>query len=475
MKMKAYEKASSWLSKAKGMADEQLGSKIQELERQIESGQKAKALESGDGMSRESADRWKALWELDKSNSGYAFSALEGYISHKEYESALQLLDDPAFRQDQESAQLREALSQTPEMQQVRQYNDYVAQGDKLYGQKRFSGAIAEYKKALELHPEDPGLTAKIEDAEDEEAWSNALEENTLASIESYLHGNTLKNNREEARQIMRNSLLKFGEEYAIAGEVDKMELYLGKLKKSYASGAADLAYADDVMVRTYERMADGYSRSKSYSKLSDAADYYEKAAGLNPENSYQASIRATERRIKRYYRADFTYLAIVYDSITNVGISFGDFKNRKLGLYLTYRLDPDVFVSSASYNKKEDGTFAGPMDYTDIRSEGKLRTASMDAILGLTKKITYPLWIYFGGGVSYQQEWEELSMYSTSGELHQTDWVKLSDRESLAPMAEIGLALNLDKLHLRAGVKTSDFEKFENIPLSFGLGYNFR
>ena len=476
MKIGELEKAADWLEKAKGMSDDQLDEKISELEELIE--RTALVSEAAQwqeqGQAEKSAAQWEELWKMDKSQVEYALNALDIYIVTGEYEAAMAILDDPIIQKDPSSIPLRNAVSQTPEMQQVQKFHAALESGNESLASGNFALAMSRFNQALEIRPSDTEARSGLAKAADEEAWRLARELNTIDSLEEYLSGGTIKSHRGEAEQILRNSMITFGEEYAIKGDMDRMEYYLGKLKNEYAFDQNDVEYADGLLIATYERVAKTNSREKRYTPLSNAITYYSRAGQLNHEHSYKAEIRSVERRLKRYHRPDLNYLAFVYDTVTNVGISFGGVKNRKLGLYMTFRMDTDVLLSSADYTMNEDGSFSGPMDYGDVRPEGNIRSGSMDVIFGMTKKISYPVWIYLGGGISYIREWQKMSMYDTDGVLYQTDWVSLTDSEAIKPMAEAGLIVNVKRIHLRGGIKTGDFENLEDFTLSFGIGYSF-
>ncbi|MCE7053440.1 hypothetical protein LZF95_02040 [Algoriphagus sp. AGSA1] len=476
MKIGELEKAADWLEKAKGMSDEQLDKKISELEELIE--RTALVSEAAQwqeqGQAEKSAAQWEELWKMDKSQIEYALNALDIYIVTGEYEAAMAILDDPIIQKDPSSIPLRNAVNKTPEMQQVQKFQDAVKSGNESLASGNFALAMSRFNQALEIRPSDPDARSGLAKAADEEAWRLARETDTIDSLEEYLSGGTIKNHRGEAEQILRNSMIKFGEEYAIKGDVDRMEYYLDKLKDEYALDQADVEYADGLLIATYERVAKANSREKYYNPLSNAITYYNRAGQLNTEVDYRSEIRSVERRLKRYHRPDLNYLAFVHDTVTNIGISFGGLKNRKLGFYMTYRLDTDVLLSSADYTMNEDGSFSGPMEYRDVRAEGNIRSGAMDVIFGMTKKISYPVWVYLGGGISYIREWQKMTMYDTDGVLYQTDWVSLTDREVIKPMVEVGLIVNAKRVHFRGGVKTIDFENLEDFALSFGIGYSF-
>ncbi len=479
LKMEEPEKAESWLDKAESMADDKLKAKINSLKQEIEKSRQIQALESS-ALNREQGDpvraasEWNELWEMDKSAVGYALNAVELYVENGEYEAAMRILEDPLMKSDPSSANLRTALGNTPEMKEVYRYEEAMQQAFASFEQGDYTASRDLFADALRLKPDDEDALIGKSRAEDEQAWQKAREINTIDSFESYLQGPTAKAYSDNARQILRNSMLKYGKEYAENGELDRMELYLNKLKSDYALNSSDITQADEIMVGTYESAAERAGREKYYSSLSNAINYYQKADALNPRFSYSSKIQRLERKRRRYGRSDMTYLAFVYDSVTNVGLSLGGLKNRKVGAYFTARLNPAILASPADYSLNADGSFDGTLRYNDIRYENRTRTGDLDVMLGITKKLAYPLWIYLGGGMTYSQKWQEMSMYTDTGELHKTEWVLMNDEEKILPMAEAGLIVNFARIHLRGGVKTSDFENFENLALSVGIGFSF-
>lgn len=95
-----------------------------------------------------------------------------------------------------------------------------------------------------------------------------------MIPLKDVSRGDTDKGNSAEAKQVMRNSMIKVGEEYALEGDMDRMEYYLNKLKDEYALDQTDVEYADRLLIVTYEWVAKSNSREKHYPLISNAITY---------------------------------------------------------------------------------------------------------------------------------------------------------------------------------------------------------
>jgi hypothetical protein len=65
--------------------------------------------------------------------------------------------------------------------------------------------------------------------------------------------------------------------------------------------------------------------------------------------------IKNSERRIKALNHPDYTYFGWAGDPQTAVGASFGSLKQRKVGLYITFRFNPAAFDYAEEIERDEN------------------------------------------------------------------------------------------------------------------------
>ncbi len=205
--------------------------------------------------------------------------------------------------------------------------------------------------------------------------------------------------------------------------------------------------------------------KNKSYVKLSSVYSIR--------ENQY---LKEVERRAKimqrRNGRDNRFFISYAYDSICKYGVSWGTINNKTVGVYVTARANSDAFTSGGSNGTVDNKGVVTGGQFTkwgnDWRFKNKIKTGTMELVVGLTKKITYPLWVYAGAGVSYNTEFWQMDIYDNLGEYYNTDWVKNSDVGKLKPVFEAGMMVDLKGFNLRGGVKA---QTLKELTLTLGVG----
>ena len=176
----------------------------------------------------------------------------------------------------------------------------------------------------------------------------------------------------------------------------------------------------------------------------------WRKAEDLNTLKAYKSYLRNKDHQIYReeaeaevaaikeaqkVSRPNKAYMTYVYDTIAPIGVSFGGINNTSLGVYLAGNINNELLEGGVESSE----------------GAGEEVPAYGDIVLGLTKKITYPLWIYAGGGAAFRE------FYAT-------------EESEVAALADAGLIVNISGFVLRGGVKT-DLEEYR---FSAGIGFSF-
>lgn len=255
----------------------------------------------------------------------------------------------------------------------------------------------------------------------------------------------------------------------AVEGENSEMIVYLiqrggadKKIKDS--SNKTPLKIAKD---KGDKEIVKAVKENKSYIDISSNYIYH--------EDQYIAKTEKVKKRNAIISsRQDRFFITYVYDSICIYGVSMGGLKQHGIGLYVTLRANEDILKSTSQNGKvNNDGDVSGGQFENwgnDWRCTNKTKIGVGEGVLGITKKITYPLWIYGGVGASYSQTYWQMDLYDNNGKYYDTDWLKNTDEKKVSAVVESGFILDLKGFNIRAGAKT---EKFKEFILSFGVGFS--
>ena len=192
-------------------------------------------------------------------------------------------------------------------------------------------------------------------------------------------------------------------------------------------------------------------------------------------EKEYLAEV---ERRAKimqrRNGRDNRFFITYAYDSICKYGVSWGTINNKTIGVYVTARANSEAFTSGGSNGTVDNKGVVTGGQFTkwgnDWRFKNEIKTGTAEVIIGLTKKITYPLWVYAGAGASYNTEFWQMDIYDNLGDYFDTDWVKNSEAGKIKPVFEAGMIVDLKGFNIRAGVKT---QTLKEMTLTLGIGFS--
>jgi hypothetical protein len=468
LKMNAPDKAKYYLEKSESLADSDFETKISKLKEQISLfNQVQKLSATGD---KNSAEYWYRLWDADRRNTDYALSAVEIYVSNKKYDEAVKILESPEFSKDKDAQTLLSRIKNTPEMKKLSNYKTYLDFGNAAMENKNFSSAVIYYNTAAENNPNNAELKGLIKTAEDEEAWQTAQKENSIDSYENYLSSNTIQKHSDEANQTLKEAYVYWGSKYAEDDDISNMELYFSKYKNKYPGGK-EISKINSVMCQTYYRNGKSKSAEKYSSSQQTAIKYFELAQQYCPENyqTLKSDLNKSYRLEKRYSRDDRTYFAYIYDSISPIGLSIGTINNNSFGAYFSTGINNNIFTETAYFTVNNSGVFDGEV-FTDLRKTGESKIGAFNGMVGLTKKIIYPLWIYGGLGIDHKRLILEVDEYDDSGDFYETVWVRNTDESYWKPAYEAGLIIDFSGFFLRGGLKTLDFSDYY---LNFGIGFS--
>ena len=462
-----FDKAQEYLQQSTPLADAALNEKIVVLGQDIEKSSKQKQLigsaeeqlRSGNDLA--AAEAYQKVWSNNKTDVEAALNAVEIYLENEAFEQALSILKDPSLSKDPGALALIRRINDTPEMMKINGYNAAMNEAEAQVNSENFGSAILLYDKALVFQPNDQEAMRARKTAEDELAWKTARTEHSIPGYQSYLAGSTLKKHKDEAVNLIREGLYFHGEKAAMSNDIASMEYYLLQYLNSYG-GTAEDDKVKQVLCTTYRANAEKLEQDKNAYSQKRAIEYYNSVKKYCPSEDLDEKIKTAEKKELRYGRPDRGYLSYVYDSIAPIGLSMGSINNRTVGMYMAGSLNKDLFTEGALYTVDNEGNFDGSPGSSTATGETKVGYG--DAILGLTKKIAYPIWIYAGGGAAFRD------VYEGREESSVTEWVKNTDESEIAMIGDAGIIVDYSGLFLRAGVK-SDFAEFR---FAGGVGFSW-
>lgn len=467
-KQESFDKAKEYLQQSSVLADAALNQKIAALGQEIENASKQKQLlDTADaqiqsGNSIAAAQAYKNVWQSDKTNLNAALDAVEIYLEKEEYEEALSILNDPSLSKDAGAQALIMKIRDTPQMMQINGYNAALDEARGLIQNEKYASAILLYDKAMVFKPNDPAAIQLRKIAEDELAWKNARTKHDIPGYEAYIAGPTLKKHEQEAKNLIRQGLLYHGEQAAKSNDVATMEYYLLQHLNSYGGTSQD-DKVKSILCDTYRSNATKLEVEKSAYSQQRAIEFYNSIQKYCPSEDLKTKIQIAEKKRVKYGRPDRGFLSYVYDSIAPIGLSIGSINNQSIGMYLAGSANEEIFTEEALFTVDNQGNFDGSPG--SMVSTGEIKTGYADAILGLTKKIAYPLWIYAGAGAAFKNVYQGFE--DSSG----TEWARNTDESNISVIGDAGIIINYSSLFLRAGVK-SDFDEFR---FTAGIGFSWK
>jgi tetratricopeptide (TPR) repeat protein len=456
-KLGEAEKAREYLSHAEGLADANLKVKIESLKADINTTAKANQLSEtvkNNGDAKNSAADYRKLWELNKSKVEYAMSAIELYVEQEDYPAALAILNDPVMSQDAEAKKLIARLNQTPKMKTLNGYNSAMKEGESKYNQGYYQSAISKFEEALSFISKDTKASSMRRKATEELAWQTAKNTHTIDSYKFYLSKYPLGVHKSEADDILQRSYLKIARDYVKSNDFNNAVDYYKTYQSAYANGP-QITTVNKELCDLYFAEAQKTEKGKTSYNMSRSIELYGLARQCGDGRVDSKHLKALKRKQIRWGREDMFFWGWHADEKNLYGFMSGSLNNRKLGMYVAARAGEgdDVFESSDTYWETDNNNSLAESVSKDKKFTGTVYHPTLYATIGLTKKLVYPFWIYGGAGVAVRSELKEFINTGTGTERGKTELVKNKEAAYVAVNPEIGLQVQLAFLTIRYGV----------------------
>lgn len=472
-KLNENEKALEYLTMAESMAEESFKKKIAALKIEIANGAKAVELSetlTKNGADKNAADDYRKLWEMDKTKTEYALSAVEMYVEKENYPAALAILTDAALAADPQAKALIIKLNQTPKMITLNGYNKAMKEGDEKFKQQSFQTAINKFDEAMSFFPKESKAASYKRKAQEELAWQVAGNLNTIESYKSYLAKYPLGTHKGEADDILQRSYLRFAREFAKENNYASAVTYYQLYQKSYSKGP-QINTVNKELCELHFTQAQKNEKVKASYNMTMALEQYSLAQQCGIKRVSTAHLKSLKRKEIRWGRDDMVFMGWHADEKNLLGMMSGSLNNRKIGMYVALRVSDDIFQTGDAYWETTDNnSLKGSVDQNK-KYNGKSYNRTFLGTIGITKKITHPLWVYVGAGVCINSQVKEF-VHNTTGEI---EYVKNKDQNYFVPNPEVGLQVRLGFLTIRYGINKPITPLFkEQFMQHFGVGIKF-
>lgn len=197
--------------------------------------------------------------------------------------------------------------------------------------------------------------------ARDKKAYEQVLKSQNLAETESYLSEFPSGIYKSEVLTVLEKLLFLDGELAMKQKDYEKAQILLGRYLKTFPEG---------------------------------------KQIKIAQGNYIQATVQVKRKEIIEG-RKDNTALVINYATNGSIGLEVGGLNvSRKISMYFGINSS----LNNGIYELLSDDNLATDIEsIKDYKGTNVLKPIFFTSSFGLTKKITYPLWVYAGGGIRYQ------------------------------------------------------------------------
>lgn len=250
----------------------------------------------------------------------------------------------------------------------------------------------------------------------DLEAFNTAKETDSQVSLTSYLQNYPRGSYRNEAEKLLINRVEEDAFAATSSGKLDDFERYV----QLYPYGK----YADVVNRAIEEWMFKKAEEAYQNSYYSIAERDYSAYLNRYPDAENAEKAKQMLKRAKaKASQFSSSYTGFTYEPGTLLGLKFGGLNKDRIGYYLNIRITPAFF--STQFEKPE-------IEYIEGTEPDDAKLAAGSLSLGLSYPVAYPLWVYAGGGVNYQERFSTIDGDKV--------FYRLAGEKSLAFFPELGL-----------------------------------
>jgi hypothetical protein len=373
------------------------------------------------------------------------------------------------YKNSTDPNELEQFLTMFPNSRRANEikFKKYVADGDLDMNAMRWTAAVENYTRALEIKS-DAAVRVKLTRSRDEQAYEHTVQKNTIEGYESYLSGFPSGVHKEEADKVLQKSYLKLAREYVSAGNFSQAVYYYKAYQNRYPQGP-EIQTVNAELCNYYVSEAKKEEKTKSIGSMQRAIELYTTAQQCGNVVS-KSHLNSLNRKVKRWSRPDESFIGWYGDKTNLIGFMVGGLKSRKLDWYFSGRTGSGFFKDKASWKTNSKNSLEESVN-KDKKFTGTIIPSEIYANIGLTRRVMYPLWIYAGAGVAANTELRQFKSTTGSDE----ELVENKDAKFTAPDVEGGIYLLLGPFVFRYGVNKPMSAKYTGSVIQhFGAAFKF-
>lgn len=281
----------------------------------------------------------------------------------------------------------------------------------------------------------------------DDEAYQKAKADGTQHALTYYLNNYSRGKYRNEISDLLKERQEEDAYASTRSGNLVDYEYYIKKYPNGKYATQVNKAIEEYLFAQAEKSYSDGYYPAA----VSIYADYINRY----PEGENVEKAKSKQKKADRKSRQhSSSYFGFTYESQGALGIAIGGLNKDRLAFYFNLRATPEVF--EAQWKEPE---LEIPEDI--IPDDEKLAVASLS--MGFSYPIMYPVWLYAGGGVNYQERYIE-------GD-DENLYYKLEGEKTIAFYPEAGLNIRIGSgFTITGGAVYVREEVLYKVGLAFGL-----
>jgi tetratricopeptide (TPR) repeat protein len=403
-------------------------------------------------------------------NVDYAVEALDILLDKKDYFTCLTLLESlqnsPSQDVVQYASEMIKRVNNVPEVKKENQFNDYLSIAERHFGNKQFESALHNYEKAYSLKGRED-ISKKISDTKDEIAFAKAAKGGYIEDYEVYRSEYPYGIHIDHVHKTLQRGYLSVARKASLESEYEKAESFFRKYIRHYPYGDA-VADARREMCDLYYRQGKVTELARQPKELQKTVDFYKKALECNHPSVTQPQITKMEKKVARWSKPDEAFMAWHADTANLIGMMVGGLNNRVPGVYFGGRTNVNMFREAELWRTNNAASIEKASDKS-LRNTGERRICASFVTIGLTQKITRPLWIYAGAGIAYTVESKKFFSEEKKSEV----WADNEESSQISFNPEAGLQVLLGPITLRYGLnKPWDNILYPGLVQSFIIGF---
>jgi hypothetical protein len=351
------------------------------------------------------------------------------------------------YKNSSDPEELKAFITMFPNSPRVNdiKFKKFVADGDLDMNAKRWTPAVENYTRALEIKS-DATVRSKLTRSRDEQAYELTAQKNTLEGYENYLSLFPLGMHKQDADKVLQKNYLRLAREYVSANNYNQAVFYYKAYQNRYPQGP-EIQTVNTELCSYYVAEAKKAEKIRKVNSVKWALELYNNAAQCGMAAG-KTHIKSLNQKVKRWSRPDAIFYGWHADEKNLAGIMGGSLNNRKVGIYISARTGAGFFKTAADWETDNKNSLTESID-KDKKFTGEIVPKVVHVNFGLTRKLIHPFWLYAGGGLTINAELRKFVKTSGSNE----EYVTNKDEKYTAFNPEGGLFMWLGPFVFRYGI----------------------